>query len=62
MKLYAFGTWNHEEGFYDFAGHVVADTKEEADLKANNLFPDDYVDSWEVKVDGYEIKLVKDGE
>ena len=60
MKLYAFGTWNEEEMYYDFAGHVVANSIEEAELKAKDEFVDDDIEAWEVKVKGYKIEVKED--
>ena len=56
LKLWAFGTWNDEECFFDFAGNVIAESKELAEIQAKKEFPDEEIDVWEVKVQGFKIK------
>ena len=56
LKLWAFGTWNDEEEFFDFAGNVIAENEELAEIEAKKEFPDDEIDVWEVKVKGFKIK------
>ena len=60
MKLFAFGTWNEEEMCYDFAGHIIAQNKHLAQIKAEIEFQEDDCDCWEVKVDGYKIEVKED--
>ena len=56
FKLWAFGTWNDEKEFFDFAGNVIAENEELAEIEAKKEFPDDEIDVWEVKVKGFKIK------
>ena len=62
LKLWAYGTWNDEEMYYDYAGHVIAENEELAEIEAEKEYPDDVIDVWEVKIQGFKINCEIDEE